>query len=238
MNDTTQTQTEAVAVIGRAEAPTVQQDAITAMAAPEAYAQDMFNTLAGFELAQRMAGALSKSTLLPQQFQGNVANCLVLLDIASRFKSMGVSPFTVAQQLVVVHGRPAWMGQFVIAIINRSGLFAQGLQFQFDGEGDQYGCTAWTIRKDGSRAEGVKITLAMVKGEKWISNTKWTNMPEQMFQYRAAAFFGRIHCPELLMGYQTSDELEDVGMKAVGGSTANAAATSALLDAINQQKAA
>jgi len=32
-----------------------------------------------------------------------------------------------------------------------------------------------------------------------------------MFMYRAAAWFGRINCPERLMGMQTRDEIEDAG---------------------------
>ena len=170
---------------------------------------DMFATQAGFELASRMAVALSKSTLLPKDFQGNPANCLVLLDIGSRFKKMGISPFTIAQNLVIVHGRPGWFGQFVIALINGSGLFEKPLQFRFDGENDDYGCTALTTTKDGVKLEGVKITRRMVKAEGWDKNTKWRNMEMQMFQYRAAAFFGRVHCPQLLMGYHTDDEIED-----------------------------
>lgn len=34
-------------------------------------------------------------------------------------------------------------------------------------------------------------------------------MPEQMLRYRAAAFFGRLHCPEILMGMQSQDEVID-----------------------------
>lgn len=186
-----------------------------ALVAAVTNADEMFVTQSGFELAQRMATALSRSTLLPKEFQGSAANCLVLLDIASRFRGMGISPFTVAQQLVVVHGRPAWFGQFVIALINGSGLFAERLRFRFDGEGEEYGCTAWTVGKDGEPIEGVKVTRAMVRGEGWDKNTKWKHMPEQMFRYRAAAFFGRVHCPELLMGYHTADEIEDAGIKDV-----------------------
>jgi hypothetical protein len=172
---------------------------------------DMFATQAGFELAQRMANALSKSTMLPKDFQNNVPNCLVLLDLASRFKHMGISPFTIAQQLVIVHGRPAWYGQFVIALINGIELFAFPLKFRFDGDGDDYGGTAWTAAKDdvSNKLEGVKITRRMVKAEGWDKNAKWRNMEQQMFQYRAAAFFGRVNCPQLLMGYHTADEIED-----------------------------
>ncbi|MET4323658.1 hypothetical protein [Bradyrhizobium sp. RT5a] len=113
---------------------------------------------------------------------------------------MGISPFTIAQQLVVVHGRP-----IVIALSNGSGLFAQALQFKFEGEGDDYGCTAWTNAKDGTNLEGLKISSRMVKAEGWDKNSKWRKMEQQMFQYRAAAFFGRVNCPQLLMGYHTAD---------------------------------
>ena len=112
-----------------------------------------------------MAKTLSKSTLLPAIYQGEngEGNCLVMLDIASRFKKLGISPFTVAQQLVPVQGKFGWQGQFVIAIINLSGRYAEPLQFRFDGEGEQYGCTAFTKRHDGAMVEGTKITRAMVQ---------------------------------------------------------------------------
>jgi hypothetical protein len=52
----------------------------------------------------------------------------------------------------------------------------------------------------------------MVKKEGWLDKpgSKWKTMPELMFQYRSAAFFGRLHCPEILMGMQTLEEVIDV----------------------------
>ena len=46
----------------------------------------------------------------------------------------------------------------------------------------------------------------MMKG--WInkSGSKWKTMPEQMIRYRAASFFGRLHCPDLIMGVYAEDE--------------------------------
>jgi len=35
-------------------------------------------------------------------------------------------------------------------------------------------------------------------------------MPELMLKYRAAAFFGRLYAPEVLMGMQTSEEVIDI----------------------------
>ena len=34
-------------------------------------------------------------------------------------------------------------------------------------------------------------------------------MPELMLAYRAAAFFARVYCPEILMGVQVEGEVED-----------------------------
>jgi len=35
-------------------------------------------------------------------------------------------------------------------------------------------------------------------------------MPELMLRYRAAAFFGRLYAPEILMGMQTAEEVADI----------------------------
>ena len=52
----------------------------------------------------------------------------------------------------------------------------------------------------------------MVKAEGWYdkSGSKWKTMPDQMFRYRAAAFFARAFCPDVLMGLQTVEETRDV----------------------------
>jgi hypothetical protein len=48
--------------------------------------------------------------------------------------------------------------------------------------------------------------------EGWYSKagSKWKTMPELMLRYRAAAFFGRLYAPEILMGMKTVEEIEDV----------------------------
>ncbi len=33
-------------------------------------------------------------------------------------------------------------------------------------------------------------------------------MPDQMIRYRAATFFGRLYCPDILMGLYAPDEVE------------------------------
>jgi hypothetical protein len=51
----------------------------------------------------------------------------------------------------------------------------------------------------------------VVKAEGWHSKngSKWNTMPDQMFVYRAAAFWQRAYAPEISMGLQTAEESED-----------------------------
>jgi len=83
-----------------------------------------------FALAQRQARALSVSTLVPKEFQGNAANCLLALNMAQRLKA---DPFMVMQSLFIIHGRPSFSAQFLIAMVNASGRFTP-LQFKVTGE--------------------------------------------------------------------------------------------------------
>jgi hypothetical protein len=164
-----------------------------------------------FAHMQRVAMALSSSELVPAHFRGkqNLANCLIALEMASRMKA---SPFSVMQQMYIVHGRPAWSSQFVIAAINSSGKFS-ALRFEVDGEGDERQCYAWAIEKEtDEQLNGPAVSIEMAKKEGWHgkNGSKWQTMPDLMLRYRAATFFGRIYAPEIMMGMQTSEELSDI----------------------------
>lgn len=172
-----------------------------------------FSTQENFIAAQRMAGALSASSLVPKEYQGNVANCLIAMELASR---IGASVFMVMQHLNIIHGRPSFGAQFVIATANASGRFTP-LRFEWvknvKPDAPEYGCRAIAIDKSsGEICEGAWITWSMVSAEGWLSKsgTKWKTMPGQMFMYRAASFWAKIYAPELLMGMQTAEEIRDI----------------------------
>jgi hypothetical protein len=162
-----------------------------------------------FELVQRQANMLAKSTLVPKEFQGNLSNCAIALNIASR---LGADPFMVIQNIDIIHGRPSFRATFLIAMVNASGRFTP-LQFRMSGEGDKRACVAFAKDKEsGEIVEGTEITMAMAKAEGWStkSGSKWLTMPEQMLRYRAAAFFARIYAPDITLGMQTSEEMQDI----------------------------
>ncbi len=175
--------------------------------------------LQGFELMQRVAKMFASSTLVPQAYQGNIANCMIALNLARR---LGADELMVMQNLYIVHGNPGWSSKFLIASVNTCGRF-ESLRYEWKGNAgeDDFGCRAWTVEKStGERLDGIWVDWKMVKAEGWHAKngSKWKTMPDQMFVYRAAAFWQRAYAPEISMGLSTSEELADVVDVAADGS--------------------
>ncbi|WP_236185038.1 recombinase RecT [Pseudomonas protegens] len=161
-------------------------------------------------------------------------NCIVALNMAQR---MGADPLMVMQNLYVIEGRPSWSSQFIIASINSCGRFSP-LRFDISepGKSEEIGyaatfwkdgkkvteqrkakikhqtCRAWVIEKEtGDRLDGPLVSIQMAIDEGWLTKngSKWLTMPEIMLRYRAASLLGRLYAPELLMGLQSREEVED-----------------------------
>lgn len=161
-------------------------------------------------------------------------NCVVALNMALR---MNADPLMVMQNLYVIEGRPSWSSQFIIAQLNSCGRFSP-LRFDLSQAGEpeeisytvnewiggnktsvkktviarHQTCTAWVIEKEtGERLNGPAISIQMAIEEGWLTKngSKWQTMPEVMLRYRAASMLGRLYAPELLMGLQSQEEVED-----------------------------
>ena len=161
-----------------------------------------------------MADMLSKSNILPVMYQRRPENCFVALDMASR---MGVSPMIVMQNLDVIQGKPSWRGSAIASMVRTSKQFTN-VELNFVGEEgkDSWGAYVSATRvSNGKIVKGSKVTIAMAKKEGWYQKggSKWQTMPELMLSYRAYAFFGRVYCPEIMMGLQSAEEVEDVTTK-------------------------
>lgn len=165
----------------------------------------VFWNLSDFEDGQRIAIALAKSTIIPKEYQNNPSNTLIALEISMRLKT---SPMMVMQNLYIVNGRPSWSSQFIIAIINNSRRFSKPLQFKIEGSKESLSCYCCTIDLEGNEIKGPIVTMEMAKREGWIAKigSKWQTMPEIMIRYRAASFFGRLYCSDILMGIYTAEE--------------------------------
>lgn len=172
------------------------------------YSLGIFGTSDNFIMAMQMAKALASSTIVPQTFQKNDANCLIAIEQAQKFD---IDPLTVMQNLYVIQGRPSWKSSFLIAMINNSGKYDMELQFEEkEKNGKPYSCQCWTT-KDGRRVDGINVTMDMADAEGWTkkNGTKWRTLPQLMLRYRAASFFANLNCPELTTGMYTREEMLD-----------------------------
>lgn len=162
-----------------------------------------------FNLGQRMAKVFATSTLVPQQYQNNIGNTMIAMNMAQR---MSADPLMVMQNLVIVHSVPTFEAKFAIACFNATGKYTP-IRYEEVGEKgkDSYGMYAYAIDKaTGDVLKGPEITIQLAKDEGWYSrNPKWKSMPQLMLRYRAASWFIRTTDPGVMMGFQTKDEIED-----------------------------
>lgn len=168
------------------------------------------NTLDDFGNKWGIAEKLAKSSLLPDEFKGHPENVIIALGMAEKMK---LDPFTICQNLHIIRGKLSWSGAFCKTLIEQSGKYTD-LDFIYFGkeDTDERGCYLEATRiRDGKRIQGNKVTVKLAKDEKWYTtNTKWRTMTDQMLGYRAAAFFARLYCGEMLNGIMTSEENMDL----------------------------
>lgn len=157
-----------------------------------------------YEETLRIGKGYSMSGIVPSAYANKPFDCAIAVDMANR---LGVPPLMVMQQLFVVKGKPVWSGQACMTFIRNR---FDDVDVVYTGERgtDTYGCYISAVDGD-KKIQGTEITIAMVKAEGWMQNTKWRNMPQQMLAYRAASFFARVYCPNILMGCQVEGEVED-----------------------------
>lgn len=176
--------------------------------------KSLFFDIEKFEHMQKVAKVFASSILVPEHFRGNIANCLVALDLAHRLQ---VDPVALMRNMYLVPKKSgvdiALQSQFTIGLLNNSGLLKKRLEWTFDidEKTDKIkSCTCVAVTKDD---QGIQETLTWRDVEKagWANRSMsfWNSIPKVMFRYRTAALLTRSTFPDLIMGFHTVDEMQD-----------------------------
>lgn len=197
-------------------------------------------TVKQFEVMQRMAQMYTTSTIVPETYRGNIGNCAIALDMAMRMKinplmvmqnlyivkgnpswssKFLIATINMSGKYTSLRYRKRNLGKVGKVLYNDTVWDASVRKNtiqpkEFDGTDiDNIECVAYATEiATGEILESDPITIETAIKEGWYtkSGSKWVTMPNLMLTYRAAAFWQRMYCPEISMGFMTTEEAEDI----------------------------
>lgn len=177
------------------------------MTAPAPMTGSMFDSPAMLEHTQRVSKLFMASALAPEHLRKNMSDVVIAIDIA---RQMGESPIAVMQNIYFVSGRAGWKTEYMIARANRSGVFKGRITWKTAGEGAAMVVTAHAALADTGEVVEAAASMAMAQAEGWVKNPKYKTMPEHMLRWRSATMLIRLYAPEVMLGAQTMDEIDDM----------------------------
>ena len=154
--------------------------------------------------AKLMAVDLSKSEIIPKDYQGKPANCLIAIMMGAE---VGLRPVQALQGIMVVNGRPAIWGDTAVGLI-----LASGLQEYARDEWDPKTGTATFITKRKGKPE-IRRTFSLDDAAKaGLANKPgpWQGYKPRMCYNRARAFGLRDGYSDVLKGLSIYEEVRDI----------------------------
>lgn len=154
-----------------------------------------------FDQALTFSNYLADSDLVPKDFKGKPANCLIALQWGAE---IGLQPLQAIQNIAVINGRPALWGDAVIAIVRGSPLCEYVIE---DDNGDTATCR---VKRRGEPEQLRTFSMADAKAAGLIGKQgPWSQYPRRMRQMRARAFALRDVFPDVLRGLPVAEEVMD-----------------------------
>ncbi|QDL30738.1 RecT family recombinase [Serratia liquefaciens] len=187
----------------------------------------------GLNQLMKFAEVMAQSRVtVPAHLAGKPADCMA---VAMQAAQWGMNPFAVAQKTHVVSGTLGYEAQLVNAVITTMSPTKDRINYEWFGpweqvigkfvektsqKGNAYIAPAWTLKDEAGC--GVKVWATM-KGEETPrvleillsqaqvrNSTLWASDPKQQLAYLAVKRWSRLHCPDVIMGVYTPDELAEM----------------------------
>ncbi|MGX9249688.1 RecT family recombinase [Pantoea ananatis] len=186
----------------------------------------------GLDKLLRFADVMANGRVaVPSHLAGKPADCLA---VAMQAAQWGMNPFAVAQKTHVISGTLGYEAQLVNAVITTMSPTKDRINYEWFGpwegvigkfvektsqKGNKYIAPDWTLKDE--QGCGVRVWATM-KGEdnprvlelmlsqaQVRNSTLWASDPKQQLAYLAVKRWSRLHCPDVIMGVYTPDELEE-----------------------------
>lgn len=154
-----------------------------------------------FEQALTFSKYLADSDLVPKDFKGKPANCLIAMQWGME---LGLKALQAIQNLAIINGRPSLWGDAVIAIVRGSPLC------EYVNESDDGETATCRVKRKGEPEQVRTFSMADARAAGLAGKQgPWTSYPRRMRQMRARAFALRDVFPDVLRGMPIAEELMD-----------------------------
>ncbi|NRH24722.1 recombinase RecT (plasmid) [Pantoea sp. JZ29] len=205
--------------------PLMNTDAENAGTASMIFSPDALDKLIRF--ADIMA---SSRVSVPAHLAGKTADCLAVAMQAAQWR---MNPFAVAQKTFLVNGVLGYEAQLVNAVITTMAPTRDRPHYEWfgpwekvlgkfvektSGKGHKYTVSGWTLEDEADCGVRVWATmkneqeprvLELLLSQAQVRNsTLWASDPKQQLAYLAVKRWARLHCPDVILGVYTIDELE------------------------------
>ena len=153
---------------------------------------------------EMFAEKLSKSILVPKDYQGKPANCFVAIQWGLE---CGLAPLQALQSIAVINGKPSMYGDALLAMVRADSRCLGVHEEQKDGLAV---CIIKRKHSDGS-VEEIKRTFSMKQAQQaGLSNRPtWKAYPQRMLQHRARGNAIRDAFPDVIHGLISTEEAQD-----------------------------
>ena len=154
-----------------------------------------------FDQALTFSQYLADSDMVPKDFKGKPANCLIAMQWGAE---LGLKPLQALQNLAVINGRPALWGDAVIALVRASPLC------EFVIETDDGSTATCRVKRRGEPEQQRTFSMDDARAAGLLGKSgPWTQYPKRMRQMRARAFALRDVFPDVLRGMAVAEEVMD-----------------------------
>ncbi|MES9985185.1 MAG: RecT family recombinase [Candidatus Thiodiazotropha sp. 6PLUC6] len=194
--------------------------------------QNVLGNMDALERIEKFAHLMATARItIPPELQKNAGDCLAL---CLQAQAWAMNPFAVAQKAHVIKGKLGYEAQLVNAVITRHAPIEHRPQFTWSdgweriigkfrkapgksGSGE-YAVANWSEKDE----EGLWCEVsATMKGEDQPrvlrlllsqahprQSTLWATDPKQQIAYTVMKRWARLHCPDVILGIYTPEELE------------------------------
>lgn len=162
-----------------------------------------------FEQMMKYAEMVSKSDLVPKDYQGKPHNCLIAMQWATE---LGLHPLQGLQNIAVINGRPSLWGDMLPALVKNHPSYVwmkETIEKTADGALVKAVCSG--LRKGHTEPESREFSvLDAQKANLWGKSGPWAQYPQRMLQMRARAWLCRDLWPDALRGLSVAEEAQDI----------------------------